>query len=148
MQPCFYRIDGFVPSQIDRFTSNYGFSATLDSKYAKKAYELELNKKLYQNLTEAATSTIKNVGLSKSIEKPYQFVQNNKGKLTLLLQYCQVPGDACDLAVSWEDINLIKDSKELPLRYIPHNVDSHQQAYALLSIWLNWAGIVEAHMEK
>ena len=144
----FYKIVGFSPRE-DMCTGGYGFCVLLDKNLAKKALETELFEKGYNNLETIATSTIKGVGLAKKDERikpPYHFVRNEDGKLTWLLQFCTVPGDACDLGLEWGEINGLKGEHFYKdyIDYTPHNVDHVRQAYSLLSIWLFWAEIVES----
>ncbi len=57
----------------------------------------------------------------------------------MMLGFVQVTGNACDIGVagiSCEDIIRMDDDRFV--EYHPHNVDSVQQAYMLLSLWLEW----------
>lgn len=145
-----YEILGFSPRN-DLTLGGYGFSIYLDKELAKKAFEQELTEYGYKNLTEMATNIIIDVGLAKKdeiIHPPYNFFPNKKNNLTCLLQFCDVPGNACDLGASWDQIeDLKRDSYKNYIEYHPHNVDTSRQAYALLSIWLNWEEHIKALLE-
>jgi hypothetical protein len=146
-----YRVEGFFPSDND--LGAYGFSVELDKDLADLALQTEIPNTAYKNLIKMAESTIKKVQLAKPLEKvrpPYHFVANNSGKLTCLLQFCTVPGDACDLGIDGMEMGRFVESGKIDrnIHYHPHNVDNLRQAYALLSIWLNWADIIEAFLSR
>ena|SRR3989344_7519343 len=132
-----YSIEGFFP-HLERFGS-YKFNVHLDKKLAKNLFEKPLPEELERNLQESAKIIIKESRvLGLDINIPYFFVDNKNDK-SCLLQGCIVPGNACDLGIDIdcffeESLNNFK----VPLIFRPHNVDSVNQAYSLLSVWLNW----------
>ena len=71
------------------------------------------------------------------------------------MRWCVVPGDACDLGIEGTELDSLMregfDSlikyKQL-IEYQPHNVDNTKQAYALLSLWLNWVDSAFAILDK
>jgi len=142
-----YRIEGFSPSDTD--LGAYGFSVELDKDLANRALKTEITETGYKNLQTIAEEVIKRVGLAKKderIREPYKFVINNQGKTSLLLQFCDVPGNACDLGISGIEAGDFaqKGIIERNPVYNPHNVDHSRQAYALLSSWLIWFKCIEA----
>ena len=146
----FYSIEGFEPRD-DLTLGGYGFSIFLDKEFAKRALEKELPEAGYKNMIDMAKGIIITEGLEKKgnmIKPPYNFV-SGENRLTCLLQYCTVPGNACDLGVSGDEIGRIQnESYKEYIEYNPHNVDSSSQAYALLSIWLMWQRLVESFIKK
>lgn len=145
-----YRIDGFFPRKgLD--LGAYGFAVELDKELANRALQKEITEEGYKNLTSLAESTIKIVGLAVAKERimdSYHFVANSKGNLTCLLQFCRVPGDACQLGIDGMEMGRFVERGKIERNpeYQPHNVDHPRQAYSLLSIWLNWVDCVEAFL--
>ncbi len=146
----FYSIEGFEPRD-DLTLGGYGFSIFLDKEFAKRALEKELPEAGYKNMIDMAKGIIITEGLEKKgnmIKSSYNFV-SRENKLTCLLQSCTVPGNACDLGVSWDEIERVSNSQyKNYIEYHPHNVDSSYQVHALLSIWLMWQRLVESFIEK
>lgn len=146
----YYSIEGFEPRD-DLTLGRYGFSIYLDKEFAKRALEKQLPEAGYNNMIDMAKTIIIAERLEKRkdmIYTPYSFISTEKG-LTYLFQSCTVPGNACDLGASWDEIESIPN--ELYKNYIeyhPHNVDNSSQAHALLSIWLMWQRLVESFIEK
>ena len=140
--------------------SSYNFNVYLDFDLAKKMYMTEMTERGHENLTKIAGMIIKrNFGEGRLLSRqPYKFVENEEDKLTCLLQYCDVPGDATGIGIDGMDINsLVRAFKEDPQRnifrlrgvtYSPHNIDTINQAYTLLSIWLNWINLTKSYVEK
>lgn len=150
-QKFLYRIMGFFPA--DNSLGAYGFSVELDKDLANKALQTELTEQGYKHLTQMAETVIRRAGLAMQKERvstPYHFVGNKSGNLTCLLQFCTVPGNACDLGIDGiETGRLVERGKiEHNPEYDPHNVDHPRQAYSLLSLWLNWADLIEAFLSK
>ena len=112
--------------------------------------EKELPEAGYKNMIDMAKGIIIAERLEKKmdmIKTPYNFV-SRKNRLTCLLQSCTVPGNACDLGVSWDEIESVSNSQyKNYIEYHPHNVDSSYQVPALLSIWLMWHRLVESFTE-
>ena len=144
-----YRIEGFFPS--DTALGSYGFAVELDKDLATKALNTEIPEAGYVNLQTMAREMITRVGLAKKgeqIREPLKFVTNNQGKTSCLLQFCDVPGNACDLGIDGITAGDFaqKGVVERNPVYNPHNVDHPRQAYALLSAWLTWSDCVEAFL--
>lgn len=143
-----YRIEGFFPA--DRLNLGaYGFAVELDKDFANKALQTEITEEGYKNLTKSVETTIRRVGLvgkNDRVRTPYNFVANKEGKLTCLLQFCTVPGDACDLGIGGIESGdfIARGVINRNPMYQPHNVDHPKQAYALLSAWLTWFNLIEA----
>jgi len=145
----FYVIDGFS-CRSDLDMSAYDFSIGLNADFAMKAYCKEITELAFNKLDKIAKKMLKTIKLDSSFIYPYKFLENEKGKPTLLLQWCNVPGDACDLGIDGFKLDFIKKGKlsqnEMVI-YNPHNIDSMKQAYALLSIWLNWSNFAYANID-
>lgn len=147
----FYRIEGYSPTKTGSGI-RFGFSTSLDIKLAKKAYQTKITPKIEENLQKMAKLIIIDSGLAgqdEMIRKPYSFVRR-EDNLSTLLHFCTVPGNVCDLGL---DINRISELKEDSdwknwISYDPHNIDSLNQAYALLSVWLYWAETAQAILSK
>ena len=142
MHNYFYRVEGFSPDP-DLRPGGSGFSVYLDRDFARDALKAKLPARGRKNLDTIAKTALHSLfGKELMIRPPYQFVDD-----TCLLHYVTVPGNACDLGVDGIVMSEFKKEKESwknTLEYHPHNVDSHTQAYALLSLYLTWAHMVEA----
>ena len=132
----------------------FGFIASIDKGLINYSLQKKMNLKQYSYLQKRAESIIKGVGLAREkdlIKTPCNFSSIVNGEETpLLLQYCKVPGNACELGIDGRKVESLKrdiDRKSFSnrLEYACHNVDTHTQAYALLSIWLNWARMLKAN---
>ena len=72
-------------------------------------------------------------------------------KDSFLIQYIDVPGDACNLGFGGEileriDEELIIQGSNKYLRFGDHNVDNLVQAYTLLSLFTFWHDITEQRL--
>lgn len=126
---------------------SYGFSAGIAKEFAKRAYESELSEIEVSDFQEQARTMIKEVFQEDITNNPYIFFENQDGKLTRLVRNLTVPGDACGLDIL--SSNLEKELAETDepgrfIKYISHNVDSSIQAYALLSLMIEWENTTEA----
>lgn len=140
----FYVISGFLPpnSGSNSMGSGYNFSMGLNLDFALKAYNTEIPDIFFNNLNNYGKQIIKDFGENPEfIQHPFNFVENNNDKLTMLLRWCRVPGDACDLGIEGSDLDRFTrgDFNYGMLGYGPHNLDNRNQAYSLLSLWLQWA---------
>lgn len=152
-----YSIHNFIPPAEHSSMGGFGFSTSIDPQLARKALETELPENYRERLLEIGKGIIMGTHLARDdflIHPPYSFVEQDD-KYTCLLHSCDVPGDACSLSVSWEDINSLKKgrnsffgitSRGLP--YHPHNVDTSKQAYGLLSLWLRWAHSLDVFLKE
>lgn len=127
-----YRVIGYSPPAKAMTLSGYGFSVNLDGDYARRC----VNKKRPEGFDEKLNEFGKNVLRSlwngmEHIRTPYVFLED-----TMLLRFCSAPGNACDLGIDGIDLDRI--DRDETVSYHPHNVDSHVQAYALLSVWIMW----------
>lgn len=139
----FYKIDGYSPSKTG-FGVQFGFSTSLDIELAKKAYQTRIKEEVHDNIQKMAKLIIIDSGLAgqdETIRKPYSFIRGEDNHLTNLLHFCTVPGNSCDLGLDINGISELKKESDLKtfISYDPHNIDSINQAYALLSIWIYWA---------
>lgn len=66
--------------------------------------------------------------------------------MTSLVHWIDVPGGACSLGLEWEEAESLSRNDHLEnwIEHQPHNVDSHRQAYTLLSLFTFWANIVNS----
>lgn len=82
-------------------------------------------------------------------DRPFTFFEDS-----LLVSNIRVPENACGLDIDHREIDETPgsyggDAKlKRALGWYPHNVDSMSQAFALLSLWLMWLDIVEAHISE
>lgn len=145
----FYRIENFCPPLEERL-GGYGFFIKLDRNYGKELPEIARKK-----IQDIGKGIILRAGLAKELGKirnPFCFMEDESHKQTFLLRFLTVSDDACGLGIPSADFGflerlfrgegerIIKQSVE----YIPHNVDSMKQSYALLSCWLAWVAAAEA----
>jgi len=152
----FYRVEGLYPTDTGSGLSRFGFIVNLDRDFARKALQKEMTEHGRKHFVESAKRTVGMVGLGGFGEPRYQFVDDS-----CLLQFCMVPGDACDLGMDpmkipslRREIDELNQGKRIegiyksPITYGPHNVDGYQQAYALLSMWTHWANMVNAWVDE
>ena len=151
MRKFIYEINDFYPPNKSSLGA-WGFSISLDQEIAIKLRELKRENRIEDILQEQGRRIVTGFKLNKlgKIKHPFQFVEDS-----LLLRSALVPGDACDLSLDDVALNsfvgnyknyresldeYIKKGGEMPsIQYISHNVDSQQQASALLSLWAHWA---------
>ncbi len=137
-----YEIDTIIPSENIR---DFPVFIDLDYRFAVKARETEMPERILNNFLKSGKNIIQKFGLNQlGIVTPYHFV-----KKSWLLHFCAVPGDACDLGLSnnsqtdfLEYFDTIKEEpfpENARVSYSPHNVDTKDQAFCLLNLWLHWA---------
>ena len=142
-----YEVSGFFPYMDNGrlLSGGFGFSVYLDRDIARKALAMELPKEGNLNYTgrQILIDSLKFSAFELEedfIHEPYHFLKNDDGKLTSLLHWVDVPGDACDLGLHPEEIEELKeDDYKGWVEYHPHNVDSLSQAFSLLSLFIYWA---------
>ncbi len=150
-----YYIDSF--SRLGPSLIGWDIRTSIDERTALKLRKIRLEKDIFEMLQTDARETISGFQLDESekIENPLRFVDDSR-----LLWEVKVPGNSCDLSLedsekgnfvenfpayeeSYTPRKPVRDGEEPRLvRYKPHNVDTQQQASALLSLWLNWANLV------
>ena len=138
-----YMIEGFSPS-AHMTAGGYGFNVLL-----RKDIVLALFNKDYkegERISNIAESHIDILfGENQLLRPHYHFMERKNGKISWLLQYCTVPGNACDLGIAFADLNDTRLIDEVEyVIYSSHNVDGVKQAYALLSIWLTWFNTIKS----
>ena len=148
----FYVIEHFEPiSHLD--LGRYAFNVGIEMELAKKAFQREIDEKMYNRFQEISLDRMKETRMLKRDETRndygYHFLSNKNGNLTLLLRFIDVPGNACDLGINGEEGDLLREGKlhDKFLGYYQHNIDGQQQAYTLLSLWLTWVEAVKAICE-
>ena len=139
-----YIIEGYQPS-THMMIGGYGFSVLL-----KKDIALALLDKEYkegESISSIAEKHIEFMFGENHLSRPHYHFMERDGKKSWLLQYCTVPGNACDLGIAFADMNDTKTiDGDVYVIYSSHNVDSSRQAYALLSIWLTWFNIIKSSL--
>lgn len=148
-----YEVEGLVPPRNSDF-GRWGFAINFDRVFALRLRNKKLNG-LAEILRVGGIEIIKGFGFSEEVNNPYLFLEKSA-----LIQGVVVPGNSTDLSLDesskrtfFDDyfsytkmiaqLKTVNPVKELcPVRYVPHNVDSKEQAYCLLSLFFNWANIV------
>ncbi len=115
----------------------------LDNQVEILYMNTQMNRSHHDYLQERARNIIEGVGLRLEASKlPYKFADVGNGPASHLVQFFNVPGNACFLDLSFNDVNDLRDREKSRIDYIewsPHNVDDIHQAYALASICIRWA---------
>lgn len=146
-----YRIIGLSPPKWDISMGGWGFGIELDVDFARRALQAQLSQEKYEMLQEEGKRFIINCGWKPEAvsRNPFNFYDVNgeykpqEPNHSLLLHYCQVPGNACGLSFDCMGIEkLIKGAEKI--EYLTDNVDSINQSMALLSLWLRWFEFVNA----
>ena len=150
----FYVVDCFGLGKKGNIGS-YGFSIGLDPNFAKRFYDRVITQEESDNMNRRGKDIVRNIfdlGKREFVDTPYSFLENEKGKPTLFLQWCSVIGNACDLGLDGMDLDSIKRWDELTMgrliEYGTHNVDTLFQASALFTIWNEWARMAYAQTSK
>ena len=134
-----YRIEKFGTSH----NGNYNFGVVVDFDYAKRALAKDFSPRGLENFQSIGRKIIDKSRLGLQIRKPYSFIAVND-RLTFLLDYVCVPGDACELNIDNRNFSELQEGT--PLRktvgYTSVNVDSLEQASVLLTNWLFWANML------
>lgn len=149
MKKKFYYRLSILPPEISDHGRDWGILAHLDGDIARMALNTRLTEEDHERFQRLGRSIVVNSGLateSQLVQDPYFFWVDN-GNLTLLLQYCALPGDAPRLSVLPRDIKELKERSVLE-RYNSVNVDNPLQAYTFASLWTNWANHLEVISEK
>ncbi len=147
-----YEIDGLFPPEKEML-GGWGFVANLDCDFALRLREQKRTEHLEQTLQQDSKAIITKFRLDEFgiIKNPLMFVEDSQ-----LILGVVVPGNSCDISLDESSKrNLISGFEEhkvflaesakqanfqrVPVRYVPHNVDIDKQAYALASVWINWA---------
>src|SRR3990167_912896 len=150
-----YRIEGFVPpSRGETRMGMYGFGVKLDLDFAKQAFQNELSDKFYEVIKSRGERIVRSVfPRDKYIHEPYLFAGNENGipsilngNRTFLANSFIVPGNACSLNLDRDETSRLTEKNPYPnyVEYSPHNVDSIDQSYALLSLFMTWFDAVDA----
>jgi hypothetical protein len=141
-----YAFDGLLPSPQ---LGGYGFSFQLHASFAKQAYATPYDENLHRQLQTDAKQILIDTKLIDKKEKYWRPRFNFVDK-TSLLQWTEVPGDACDLGIDGNDVNYTRREladSDLPFDYFipynPHNVDTSAQAFALLAQMVLWHDAVK-----
>ena len=148
-----YELNGPSPPEKAGL-GRWGFCAFLDKKLAVKLRDIELNQENYERLNKEASEIITAYGLDDGGEvTPYDFIEGS-----WFVGMIKVPEDSCDLSLKCHDRESFLEGKFeqekahmnkegsiiLPVTYMPHNVDSPEQAFCLSSLFTHWANHVNA----
>lgn len=143
-----YRIEGLIPTRT-MAVGGYGFCVSLDMDSALLLLKIPRNPT--ERITDIAKKTLEVLFGDRLLHPPYRFIQMQDGSKrdSCLLHYCTVAGDACDLGISFADLdsNSKYRSGKKWVIYSSHNVDSPTQAYGLLSLWLQWFNTMDGLFE-
>lgn len=134
-----YSILNFSPPSKEAGMGAWGFGTRINEHVARKSFETPLSDEGYERMQKIGKLIINGFGFDTSLTEQYHFMRNEEGKLTHLLHFCEVPGNACDLGIEKTDFSRTEVWRD----YVPHNVDSMSQASALLCLWLRWADAVK-----
>ena len=132
----YYSISGFLPPDKNMTMGGYGFSIGLDPEFVKRVSKIEVTDAQLENLENIGRGIVERQ-MGDCMFPPYTLTEID-GKRTLLLKYCRVNGNACDIG------HMGNNSGDRYLPYDSHNVDSSVQAYTLLALWLKWYEIAYA----
>ena len=149
-----YKIVGLTPPKEYKM-GGYGFMIELDPNFAREAAKLKLTQTLYDDFQTATSDILKTIKMDLG-HRHVLFRLNDSWLATNF----SVQGNACGLDVILDRLDEIMDEKNqtpiiyppsinriiYPLKYYSHNIDSHLQAYALLSIFSYWYDLVESLM--
>jgi len=136
-QKCNYIISGYLPPSENSQMGGYGFSISLRVSFAKKCLLFKITDKQAQRMNKICKTIHKQI-MNFEDRDPLFFEYLDKEQ-TVLLNFATVLGNACDLGIcGFESNRILEMNDDDFIEYHPHNVDSIKQAYALLSIWLQW----------
>lgn len=146
-----YRITGYVPVQGGGLHS-HSFGIEVHWQFAQAAASIK-QEDFQEQAAERAVKRLEIIWPDMEYYRPpLRFYQDS-----ILVTNIQVPGNACGLDASVEDVQeLLKpdankrraEAMRWPhaLRYSPHNLDGMRQAYGLLSLWLSWFNVAAAYV--
>ena len=102
-----YSIQGLIPRTDMPYGSAYNFTIHIKTSVALKFRDVKLTDERMINFNKVMAQALQPMwGKQKiyhSADRPIFFYED-----TLLLRYCTVPGDACDLGISGEDLNYLQ----------------------------------------
>jgi hypothetical protein len=142
-EPFYYKIANFG-SGVGGMGGE-GFNINLGGSAAKKLYETPLpgDEFLRKFAYDILGGCFK--GRSMYGAEPIVFAKMPDGRNSCLLKACEVPGvNGCCIYAESSSISSLSRENPHDLNYVSHNIDDKLQAYALLSIWLCWANVVES----
>ena len=142
-----YEVPAIVPIK-NLPHSQWGFAVDLDPYFAIKLRGMNISPERTNRFQSEGREIIKLHRIKGMVHEknPHHFIEESP-----LIQGVNVPGDAADLSLdefwrdefqsdSWRELIKTGEKQELPpVSYTPHNIDTKDQAFCLLSLWLNWA---------
>jgi hypothetical protein len=145
-----YEIPVILPAR-DMPHSQWGFNVQIDPYIAFSAREKIVPPDFVERFQKYGREIVKLYGVKgMNSQSPYSFIEKSA-----LILGVSVPGDAADLSLDegcredfqeqgWKEIREIGKTQPIaPFSYTPHNVDTKDQAFCLLALWLNWANTVK-----
>lgn len=150
-KPLIYHIPAIVPLTTMPH-GQWGYPVGLDVYSAIDLRKRRLSRETVEHLQAEGRRIIKlhKIKGMFDVQNPYSFIEESR-----LLRGINIPGDATDLGLDdfWRDEFLGGQWRELPkflgkqkfppVSYVPHNVDTKDQAFCLLAVWLNWANTIQ-----
>jgi hypothetical protein len=142
-----YEIRDLYPPEKSRL-GMWGFNASLDPEFALKALKHPIRQQAVEDLQGEGREIIQRYGLENNLTEGIRIIENpfslfNK---SWLVDSFRVPGNSCDLALtdsSRSDLEVLEERHSTgtisSMEYMPHNIDSEQQAHCITSMFLYWA---------
>jgi len=138
-----YSVEGFYPRASTDFRDRFNFTLYLDRNISKLIKGISIDEKIRKRFQEIGQEDLKNMG--KKWYEPYLFHENS-----LLISQINIESDGRWLASSRDDI--LELDKEKPfnnfVRYNSHNIDTPEQAYALLALFTRWLDFTKCFTDK
>lgn len=144
-----YEIPTIVPVRGLPY-GQWGFRVQIDADAAFSAREKPVSLDFIERFQKMGREIVRAYGVKGMFsQNPYSFIESSA-----LILGVSVPGDAADLSLDefcnedfqgegWKEIREIGKTHPLaPFDYMPHNVDTKDQAFCLLALWLNWANAI------
>jgi hypothetical protein len=138
-----FEIVGYTPPAESVVGGGFGFEIKLSLSFAQKCLETLIDGVAQQRLERRCRENVvqRMFGLERTRHYPQptaRWVESS-----LMLASMEVPGtNGCWVALEPEQMAILR-GRRTPLRrdalsFTTHNVDTHTQAFALLSCWLHW----------
>ncbi len=144
----YYRIESYTPQEG---MSSCGFLVFLDLDVARKLAKIPKPKSNW--VKEQADKTNKFLFGDRPMPfEVYRFIKLPNGEDSCMLSCVETVGvNGCILYVAGSNIEHCiypAPSGRQCVKFCCHNVDDHVQAYALLSMWLEWYNRIDVFLEN
>lgn len=144
-----YDIQYFGPPHDPKQMGGWGFNIVLSSEAAIKCAAQPLQAHVKQRLNEMCNPVIRDMWrVPRPIDVEWD-MYDCEPRLTfwedtMLLTNLTVPGNACGLDADHGSFERVLGGESIigGFKLTPHNVDSRDQAVALMITWLNWFEMV------